>query len=224
VKTPTWAPLTAILILTLSLIACGFDSHEVRQWVLPAKHQSIDSTIDHWIPFAFSEDNITVTLKIPPDSRSFQVVKIPQPTFDQYSQRHLLDVEYDYRSKSIEELAEFELQAWFVRLAAPLSTTEVNADALNRALRIAGRRSPPKDDEPVPELVSANGRQWIHLDSTDSHFGGRVGESYGTLIDPTTVFFVIGSFWENIRKDAAWFDSRRALLRSVRDEVTVLTQ
>ena len=213
----------ALLLIALSISACGFDSHEVRTWVLPAKHQSIDTNVDHWTPYAFSEGNITVSLKIPPDSRSFQVAKLPQAAFDQYSQRHLLDVEYDYRSKSIEELAEFELQVWFVRLAAPLSTTEVNADALNHALRVAGHRPPPKDDEPVPELVTANGRQWIHLDGTDSHVGGRVGESYGTLIDPKTVFFVIGSYWENIRKDPAWFQSRRDLLRTVRDQV-VFTQ
>jgi hypothetical protein len=214
----------ALLLIALSLTACGFDSHEVRQWVLPAKHQSIDVDINHWVPFAFSEGPITVTLKIPPDFRSFQVVKLPQATFDQVSQRHLLDVEYDYRSKSIEELAEFEVQAWFIRLATPLSTKEINADALNRALRVAGHRRPPKEDDPAPELVTANGRQWLHLDNTDSHFGGLVGESYGTLIDPKTAFFVIASYWENIRKDPAWFESRRALLRSIRDNVAVLTQ
>jgi hypothetical protein len=212
------------LLVALSLTACGFDSHEVRQWVLPAKHQSIDVNTNHWARFAFSEGPITVTLKIPPDSRSFQVVKLPQATFDQVSQRHLLDVEYDYRSKSIEELAEFEVQAWFIRLATPLSMTEMNADAFNRALRVAGRRSPPKDDEPAPELVTANGRQWLHLDNTDGHFGGLAGESYGTLIDTKTAFFVIASYWENIRKDPAWFESRRALLRSIRDNVAVLTQ
>jgi hypothetical protein len=214
----------ALFFIALSLTACGFDSHEVRTWVLPAKRQSIDLNIDHWVPFAFSEGPITVTIKIPPDSRSFQIVKLPQAAFDQYSQRHLLDVEYDYRSKSIEELAEFEVQAWFIRLAAPLSTEEINADALNRALRVAGHRSPPKEDEPAPELVTANGRQWIHLDNTDSHFRGRAGESYGTLIDPNTAFFVIGSYWENMRKDPAWFESRRALLRSIRDNVEVLRQ
>jgi hypothetical protein len=214
----------ALLLMAISLTACGFDSHEVRQWVLPAKHQAIDTNIDHWVSFAFGEGPITVTLKIPPDSRSFHVVTLPQTTFDHVSQRHLLDVEYDYRSKSIEELAEFEIQVWFIRLATPLSTTEMNADAFNRALRVAGRRSPPKDDEPAPELVTANGRQWLHLDNTDSHFVGLAGESYGTLIDPKTAFFVIASYWENIRKDPAWFESRRALLRSIRDNVAVLTQ
>ena len=134
-----------------------------------------------------------------------------------------MDVEYDYRSKSIEELAEFELEASFTRLTAPLGT-DVDADTLNRALRVAWHRTPLKGDEPVPELITANGRRWIHYDGTDSHFGGSVFESYGTLIDSQTVFFVFGSFWENIRKDSAWFGSRRALLRSVRDTVDVLTQ
>jgi hypothetical protein len=215
------AVLAAASIFAASFTACGFDSHEVRTWVLPAKKQSIDTNPDRWIPFTFTESTATVTLKIPPDSRAFHVAELPQTIFDKRSRRRLLDVEYDYRSKSIEEMAEFELQAWFIRLATPMSATEVSADALNRAIRAAGRRPPPKDDEPIPEWVTANGRQWIHLDSTDSHFAGTAGESYGTLIDPTTVFFVIGSYWENIRKDPAWFHSRRDLLRQVRDNAVV---
>jgi hypothetical protein len=209
------------LLLTLALTSCGFDSHEVRQWMLPAKQQSIDLNPDHWGPFVFSEGLITVTLRTPPDSRSFQKTP-PESAFDQHSQRRLLDVEYDYRSQSIEEMAEFELQASFVRLEAPLSVTDLDADTLYRALRIAWRRPLAKDDDPATELVTANGRQWIHLDSTMSHFGGKAFESYGTLIDPKTVFFVTGSFWQNIRKDPAWFESRRTLLRSIRDNVTVL--
>jgi len=209
--------------MALSLAACGFDSHEVRQWTLPAKHQSIDANVDNWIPFVFSEGLTTVTLKTPPDFRSFQKT-LPESGFDQHSQRRLLDVEYDYRSKSIEEMAEFELQASFVHLAAPLSLTDLDADTFYRALRIAWRRPPSKDDDPAAELVTANGRQWIHLDNTMSHFGGRAFESFGTLIDPKTVFFVTGSYWENIRKDPVWFESRRALLRTMRENVSVLPQ
>src|SRR5882757_1623349 len=170
------------LIFFSSLTACGFDSHELRTWVLPAKHQSIDTNVDHWIPFAFTEANITLTLKIPPDSRSFHVVILPQVSFDKSARRRLLDVEYDYRSKSIEELAEFELEASFTRLTAPLRS-DVDADTLNRALHIAWHRPPLKGDGPVPELITANGRKWIHFDGTDSHFGGSAFESYGTLID-----------------------------------------
>jgi len=216
-------PQTRVLscLILLSLCACGFDSHEVRRWTLPAKHQSIDANVANWIPFAFSEGPLTVTLKTPPDSRSFQVKTLPESAFDQHSQRRLLEVEYDYRSKSIEEMAEFELQTSFVRLAAPLSTTDLDADTLYRALRIAWRRPVPKDD-PKSELLTVNGRQWIHLDNTDSHFGGSVSESYGTLIDPKTVFFVAGFYWENIRKDPAWFQSRRNLLRQVRDNVVII--
>jgi len=220
-KTPNWVRWAATFILALSLPACGFDSHEVRQWVLPAKHQSIDTNVDHWIPFAFTEGNITLTLKIAPDSRSFRVVALPQMSFDKSARRRLLDVEYDYRSKSIEELAEFEIEASFSRLTAPLGT-DVDADTLDRALRVAWHRPPLKGDEPVPELITANGRKWIHYDGTDSHFGGSAFESYRTLIDPTTVLFVFGSYWKNIRKDPVWFESRRDLLRQVRDHVGII--
>jgi hypothetical protein len=223
VRNPTWVA----LILTLGLSACVFDSRQTngygafnaRQWVLPAKKQSIDLDTSHWLPFAFSEGNSTVTLKIPPHARSFHASTLPRAAFDQRSQRRLLDVEYDYRSKSIEEMAEFQLQAWFVRLPTPLPTTDLDADALNRALRVAWRRSQPKYDEPAPELITANGRQWIHLDGTDDII--YAFESYGTLIDPQTVFFISGWYWQNIRKDPAWFESRRALLRAIRDNVRV---
>jgi hypothetical protein len=156
-KNPTWGPPTATVNLTLSLAACGFDSHELRQRELPAKHQSIDPNPDHGVPLAFSEGPITVTLKTPPDSLSLQKT-LAESAFDQHSQRRLLDVEYDYLSKSIEELAEFELQASFVHLASPLSTTGLDADRLFRAIRIALRRPLPKDD-PKSELLTVNGRQ-----------------------------------------------------------------
>ena len=74
-----------VLIPTLSLSSCGFDSHELRTSVLPAKHQAIDTNIDHWLPFAFSEGSTTVTVKIPPDSRAFHVAKHPESAFDQHS-------------------------------------------------------------------------------------------------------------------------------------------
>jgi hypothetical protein len=91
---------------------------------------------------------------------------------------------------------------------------------LNHALHVAWHR-PLKGDEPVPELITANGRKWIHFDGTDGHFGVTAFESYGTLIDPTTVFFVFASYWENLRKDPAWFQSRRDLLRRIRDQVVI---
>jgi len=52
---------------------------------------------------------LTVTLKIPPDSRSFHVVTLPESAFKS-ARRRLLDVEYDYRSRSVEELADLKLK------------------------------------------------------------------------------------------------------------------
>jgi hypothetical protein len=44
------------------------------------------------------------------------------------------------------------------------------------------------------------------------------------LVNETTALLISGWYLETIRKDPAWFESRRALLRSVRDNVDVLTQ
>lgn len=85
-------PASALMACALSLSACVFDAHELRTWTLPAKQQSIDSNPDHWVPFAFSEGSSTVTIKIPPDFRSFHVETLPQAAFDKYSHRRLLDV------------------------------------------------------------------------------------------------------------------------------------
>jgi hypothetical protein len=48
-------------------------------------------------------------------------------------------------------------------------------------------------------------------------------ETYGTLVNETTVLLITGWYLDTIRKDPAWFQSRRDLLRSVRDQV-VITQ
>jgi hypothetical protein len=54
-----------------------------------------------------------------------------------------------------------------------------------------------------------------------SKFGGSTAKSFGTLIDNRIVFFISASYWQDIRKDPAWFESRIALLRSIRDGVTL---
>ena len=120
-------------------------------------------------------------------------------------------------------MAELQIDASLLRLATPLSTSHLDVDALNRALRSAERRPMPVDDDPKTGLEVVKGREWIHIDGTGGKTAGNNFESYGTLIDGSTVFFVSASYSAAIRLNQSWFDSRRELLRAVRDQAVVRT-
>jgi hypothetical protein len=65
------------------------------------------------------------------------------------------------------------------------------------------------------------GREWIHIDGTARQGAGNAFESYGTMVDGNTVVFVSAYYSAAIRRDRAWFESRRELLRAIRDQVIV---
>src|SRR5450432_576480 len=99
------------LLMCATLTGCVFDSHELTDWVAGSKRQSIDVNIDHWQSYAFTDDAGTVTIKVPPEFRTFSNRHLPRPEYDRYSGRELLEAQYDYRSKSIEELNQFTIYA-----------------------------------------------------------------------------------------------------------------
>jgi len=105
------------------LTACVFDSHELTGCVAGPKRQSIDTNIDHWQGYAFTDEAGTVTIKVPPEFRSFSNRQLPKPDYDRYSGRELLDAQYDYRSKSIEDLNQFTIGASFAHLPEAQSQT-----------------------------------------------------------------------------------------------------
>jgi hypothetical protein len=189
--------------------------------MLGSKRQSIDADLTHWIPYAFSDDAGSIGMKVPPGFRTLRANRLPQPSYDDRSRRLLLDAQYDFRASSSDDLAELQIDASLFRLSTPLSTGHLDADALNRALRSAQGRPEPEDDDPKPGLDVVNGREWIHIDGTSGKFAGNTFESYGTLVDGSTVFFVSAYYSAAIRLNQSWFESRREMLQSIRDQAVV---
>lgn len=205
----------------MALPACVFDSHELTGWVAGPKRQSIDTNIDHWQAYAFTDDAGTVTIKVPPEFRSFSNRRLPVPDYDRYSGRVLLDAQYDYRTKSIEDLNQFTIGASFARLHDAQTSTPPDLDAIERALLEASFHSRSNEEGVKPTMEQIAGRYWIHFDRTTSKFAEPTSESFATLVDGRTLLFVYATYFPAVRQDPTWLESRRALLREVRDHVSV---
>lgn len=68
------------------------------------------------------------------------------------------------------------------------------------------------------------GRKWLYYNNLADKTFGAFHEIYCTVIDPQTVLFLSGWYLDNIRKDAKWLDSRRSILKDVRNNTTVTQQ
>jgi hypothetical protein len=189
--------------------------------VLGSKRQSIDADTAHWIPYAFSDDAGSIGLKMPPGFRTLRANRLPQPSYNDRSQRLLLDAQYDFRSGAADDLAELQIEVSLFRPAKPLSVSPLDIDTLNRALRFAERRPIQDEGDPKPGLDTVKGREWIHVDGTTGKFAANTFECYGTMIDGSTVIFVSAYYSAAIRRNQSWFESRRELLRAIRDQVIV---
>jgi len=210
---------TFAVLLSIGLAACVFGP---RAAYLP-KPQPLNEDAARWTSFAFSEDAITVTAKVPPGFRIVKTNRLPEATYDQSSQRLLLDAQYDFGKQSHNDPAEFRIRARFVRLAAPVPQTPLNAAVLYRALRAAtGRLAGTGADEPAPKREQGAAREWLHLDPHSGvEFPGEVSENFYTMIDETSVFAIVGIYSANVQHDPKWFESRRRILRAVVDHVAV---
>jgi hypothetical protein len=210
-----------MFLLLAILPACVMDSHDVSHLVLGPKRQTIDLDVGHWIRFSFPDEAGTVFIKIPPDFRTFGSTTLPAQSYDAQSRRTLLDAQYDYRSASIEDLAEFEIRMSYIRLAQPVPTDPLNIDALYGALREIEGGRPREEDDPKPAQDAVAGREWMHIDNTASKFIETTCESYGTLVNPQTLFMLNACYSEKMRLKPDWLESRRQVTRQVRDHAAV---
>jgi hypothetical protein len=215
------AVVAAVAAACAALTGCSTDSHGLRQVLLGSKRQSIDTDKAHWIPYAFSDDAATICLKMPPGFRTERANRLPQSSYDDRSQRLLLDAQYDFRSRSNEDQAELQVHVSLFKLATPLSTSHPDVDALKRELGAATHGPVSGDDVAKPGLDAVNGRDWIHIDGIAGKPADNAFEAYGTLIDGSTVILVSAYYSAAIRLNQSWFESRRELLRSVRDQVVL---
>ena len=197
------------ILLLLGLSSC----------IVSSKRQSIDLDVSHWQVFAFSEGSSTATLKVPPGFRSFNS-KLPEVAYGKRSQRLLLDAQYDFGSPTSLDLDEFEIKANFIELTRPLELN-ANLSELDYALRVAIGRPINADTSPKPSFEILGKQRWIYYDNSADVTFGMTRETYGTLVNETTALLITGWYLQTIRKDPAWFQARRDLLRRVRDQVVI---
>jgi hypothetical protein len=197
------------ILLIIGLSAC----------VSLSKQQPIDFDVNHWDHYAISEGTATVGLKIPPGFRTFKT-SLPEP-YNGSHERLILEAQYDYGAKGSYELAEFMIQANFIHLDRPLDAQALDANSLDGALRevfakpVNGAHSPP------PTLEQVEVRKWLYYDNLADVTFGSTHEIYCTVIDAQTVLFLSGWYGDKIRKDAKWLDSRRQILKDVRDRTSI---
>jgi hypothetical protein len=179
----------------------------------------MDLEVSHWPVYAFSEGSATATLKVPPGFRSFNS-KLPEAAYHKGSQRLLLDAQYDFGSPASLDLDEFEIKANFIELTRPLELN-ANLSELDYALRLALGRPVNADASPKPSYKILGKQGWIYYDNSSDVTFGMTRETYGTLVNETTALLITGWYLQTIRKDPAWFQARRDLLRRVRDQVVI---
>jgi hypothetical protein len=187
--------------------------------VFLSKQQPIDLDVSHWRVFAFSQGSATATLKIPPGFRSFNS-KLPEASYNSRSQRLLLDAQYDVGRPTSVELSEFEIKANFIKLTRPLDL-KAGMSELDSALSLVLGRPINADAGPKPTFETMGKQGWIYYDNSADVTFGMTRETYGTLVNETTALLITGWYLQTIRKDPAWYQSRRDLLRRVRDQVVV---
>jgi hypothetical protein len=196
-------------ILMLIMSACAFAS----------KRQTIDLDVSHWSVYVFSEGSATATIKVPPGFRTFSR-NLPEVTYNSRSQRLLLDVQYDYGRPKSFELDEFEIMANFIKLTRPININATPSE-LDSALTLVFGRPINADASPKPTFETIGKQGWIYYDNSTIETVGMTRETHGTLVNETTALLISGWYLETIRKDPAWFQSRRDLLRLVRDQVVI---
>jgi hypothetical protein len=214
-------PLTKLRLIVGAIIAATMAIAAAAGCALGSRRQSIDADMTHWIPYAFSDDAGSIGLKMPPGFRTLRENRLPQPSYDDRSQRLLLDAQYDFRPRSSDDVAELQIEVSMFRPSTLQSTSRLDVEAVARELRVADRRSMPDDADPKPGLDVVKGREWVHIDGTTGKFTANTFESYGTLLDGGTMIFVSAYYSAAIRMNQSWFESRRELLRAIRDQVVV---
>ena len=142
------------LTCTLGLTAC----------VSISEPPVMDSDVNQWTHYAFSEGTATVAIKVPSHLRDFNS-SLPELSYNR-AQRLLLDAQYDFGTGASSYTSEFEIKVDLVKLGAPLNNTSVTADELGRAL-VSAFGHPIKGIEgPKPIEQSTRGSSWIYYDNT----------------------------------------------------------
>src|SRR5271166_768302 len=184
-------------MLFLSLSACA---------VLEPTPQKIDADSTHWVPFAFSEGESTVALKIPPNFQSpGPGIHLPETTFSRINRRQFMSAGWDYNSQ--EYASEFQILAVLVRLQNSLPEGKMNPETVDAAILEADGRPVRADEtgEQRPVMDQIGGGRWFYYN------GGAYSDSFYTRVDDHTLLWVDVSYWDAIHAHREWLASRQAI-------------
>ena len=187
-----------------------------------SNQQAITSDVAQWLTKEIRNNDVIVEIKIPPGFRTFKT-SLPEP-YNGSHERLILEAQYDYGAKGSYGLAEFMIQANFIRVNQPIDAQSMDANGLDGALRLSFGKPVNGLHSPPPTMEQVAGRKWLYYNNLADKTFGAFHEIYCTVIDPQTVLFLSGWYLDNIRKDAKWLDSRRSILKDVRNNTTVTQQ
>jgi hypothetical protein len=180
-----------------------------------ARPPVLDADVSRWDLKRVSIDGAIVDIKAPAGYRVFDN-SLPQRTYKR-AQRLLMDLQYDFVKQGAEDTSQFQIKINLVRLSSPFTIESTNISGLDRALAQAFGHPINGEESPAPTEQAVGGRQWIYYDNSSDVTYGQTRETYGTVVDSTTVLLITGWYGPKLRKDPKWFDSRRQILRAVRD-------
>ena len=203
--------LTRVSLLILGLTSCASISQP----------QMIGADIHRWIRYSFSEGTAIVTTRVPPGLRVRST--LPELTYKR-AQRLLLDAQYDFGAGEFSYTSEFEIKVQFLKLAPPLDAATVGAKDMDRALTTTLGHPIKGPESPEPVEQSIDGRTWNYYDNSTDVTYTQTRDTYATAIDDTTILLITGWYGPNIRKNPGWLESRRGILRNVRDNTSITRQ
>jgi hypothetical protein len=117
--------------------------------------------------------------------------------------------------------SEFEIRVNLVEVKTPLNSASTTTDELDSALVSAFGHPIQIIEGGRPIQESIRGRVWIHYDDTTDVTYGQTRETYATVVNATTALLITAWYGPNIRKNSHWFDSKRQILRAVRDNTSI---
>jgi hypothetical protein len=184
------------------------------------KQPAIELDPSRWILNRLPAEGATVEIRTP-DGYRVRNSSLPQTVYKR-AQRLLLDLQYDFVGS--EETSQFQIKVHLVRLVAPLETAAPNANELDGALSQAFGHPINGSGSPMPVEQEVRGTTWIYYDNSADVTYTQTRETYGTVVDNTTVLLITGWYGPKLRKDPKWFESRKQVLRAVRDNTRIVEQ
>jgi hypothetical protein len=176
--------------------------------------QPMDPVATHWVRFAFTEGDVSITVKVPATYRSPASRKLPQMTFSRINRRELLGVGYD---PGRDGLYDFIILGVLVRLQDPLPVESMTPDSVHFAIRTADHLPNWNDgtDKRRPRAEEIGNRLWFHYD------GRNYGDDFYARVDDQTLLWISASYSGAVRDQPPALASRKAIARQVVETVGI---